>query len=214
MSPTSYRAAPPRVSEDCHYSKATRPSNHYMHFLFSRVGTAEETLRLPIASEFHASTQQLLQQSYNSPNCEMKRSRMTVTDWTGSSAAALTTIAFLPQAWKVWRTKHTADISLGMYILFTNRGRSVVGIRSYARFMADHHRQLCHTIFGRIRIGDENKIRLRLHQTWTNSRNKAKSVDRTAQRTAYPYTRRQVQSGQPAKTEAGISPVPLSSNHC
>jgi MtN3 and saliva related transmembrane protein len=44
---------------------------------------------------------------------------MTVTDWTGSSAAALTTIAFIPQAWKVWRTKHTADISLGMYILFT-----------------------------------------------------------------------------------------------
>ncbi len=44
---------------------------------------------------------------------------MTFTDWTGSSAAALTTIAFIPQAWKVWRTHHTADISLGMYILFT-----------------------------------------------------------------------------------------------
>jgi len=44
---------------------------------------------------------------------------MTFTDWTGSSAAALTTIAFIPQAWKVWRTRHTADISLGMYILFT-----------------------------------------------------------------------------------------------
>jgi len=44
---------------------------------------------------------------------------MTITDWTGSSAAALTTIAFIPQAWKVWHTNHTADISLGMYILFT-----------------------------------------------------------------------------------------------
>ena len=44
---------------------------------------------------------------------------MTVTDWAGSSAAALTTIAFIPQAWKVWRTSHTADISLGMYALFT-----------------------------------------------------------------------------------------------
>ena len=44
---------------------------------------------------------------------------MTFTDWTGSSAAVLTTIAFIPQAWKVWRTRHTADISLGMYILFT-----------------------------------------------------------------------------------------------
>ena len=44
---------------------------------------------------------------------------MTLTDWTGSAAATLTTIAFVPQAWKVWRTKHTADISLGMYTLFT-----------------------------------------------------------------------------------------------
>ncbi|MFZ2540395.1 MAG: SemiSWEET transporter [Gallionella sp.] len=44
---------------------------------------------------------------------------MTTTDWIGSAAATLTTTAFIPQAWKVWRTRHTADISLGMYILFT-----------------------------------------------------------------------------------------------
>jgi MtN3 and saliva related transmembrane protein len=44
---------------------------------------------------------------------------MNITDWTGSAAATLTTVAFIPQAWKVWRTNHTADISLGMYILFT-----------------------------------------------------------------------------------------------
>jgi MtN3 and saliva related transmembrane protein len=44
---------------------------------------------------------------------------MTVTDWIGSAAATLTTTAFIPQAWKVWHTRHTADISLGMYILFT-----------------------------------------------------------------------------------------------
>ena len=44
---------------------------------------------------------------------------MTITDWIGSTAATLTTTAFMPQAWKVWRTRHTADISLGMYILFT-----------------------------------------------------------------------------------------------
>ena len=44
---------------------------------------------------------------------------MTVTEWIGSAAATLTTTAFIPQAWKVWRTRHTADISLGMYILFT-----------------------------------------------------------------------------------------------
>ena len=44
---------------------------------------------------------------------------MTIADWIGSAAATLTTVAFIPQAWKVWRTNHTADISLGMYILFT-----------------------------------------------------------------------------------------------
>ena len=41
------------------------------------------------------------------------------TDWIGSAAATLTTTTFIPQAWKVWRTRHTADISLGMYTLFT-----------------------------------------------------------------------------------------------
>ena len=44
---------------------------------------------------------------------------MTATDWIGSAAAILTTTAFIPQAWRGWRTRHTADISLGMYILFT-----------------------------------------------------------------------------------------------
>lgn len=44
---------------------------------------------------------------------------MTTTEWIGSTAATLTTTAFIPQAWKVWRTRHTADISLGMYALFT-----------------------------------------------------------------------------------------------
>lgn len=40
-------------------------------------------------------------------------------DFIGSVAATLTTTAFIPQAWQVWRTHHTADISLGMYALFT-----------------------------------------------------------------------------------------------
>jgi len=44
---------------------------------------------------------------------------MTTTEWIGSAAAMLTTTAFIPQAWKVWRTRHTADISLVMYALFT-----------------------------------------------------------------------------------------------
>ena len=34
------------------------------------------------------------------------------TDWIGSAAAIFTTRAFIPQAWKVWRTRHTADILL------------------------------------------------------------------------------------------------------
>jgi MtN3 and saliva related transmembrane protein len=40
-------------------------------------------------------------------------------DIIGSMAATLTTSAFVPQVWQVWRTRHTADISLGMYALFT-----------------------------------------------------------------------------------------------
>ncbi len=37
----------------------------------------------------------------------------------GFSAALFTTIAFLPQAIKTLRTRHTRDISFGMYSLFT-----------------------------------------------------------------------------------------------
>jgi MtN3 and saliva related transmembrane protein len=44
---------------------------------------------------------------------------MNTIDWIGSAAAALTTTAFIPQVWKIWHTKHTADISLVMYALFT-----------------------------------------------------------------------------------------------
>lgn len=44
---------------------------------------------------------------------------MSSTDWIGSAAATLTTVAFIPQAWKIFRSRNTADISLGMYALFT-----------------------------------------------------------------------------------------------
>ena len=43
-----------------------------------------------------------------------------MTEWIGSIAATLTTTAFIPQAWQVWRTRHTKDISLGMYAIFTS----------------------------------------------------------------------------------------------
>jgi MtN3 and saliva related transmembrane protein len=37
----------------------------------------------------------------------------------GFLAASLTTIAFVPQVRKVWRTRSAKDVSLGMYSLFT-----------------------------------------------------------------------------------------------
>jgi len=44
---------------------------------------------------------------------------MSPADWTGSAAATFTTVAFIPQVWRIWQTRHTADISLSMYALFT-----------------------------------------------------------------------------------------------
>ena len=40
-------------------------------------------------------------------------------EWTGYVAATLTTLAFVPQAWKTIRSKDTRSISLGMYVVFT-----------------------------------------------------------------------------------------------
>jgi MtN3 and saliva related transmembrane protein len=42
-----------------------------------------------------------------------------LTDIIGSIAATLTTIAFIPQAIQVIKTKSTRDISLVMYLVFT-----------------------------------------------------------------------------------------------
>lgn len=41
------------------------------------------------------------------------------TELIGTVAATLTTVSFVPQVWQVWRTKHTHDISLSMYVAFT-----------------------------------------------------------------------------------------------
>lgn len=38
---------------------------------------------------------------------------------TGTLAAICTTIAFMPQAWMVWKTRCTDGISLGMYLIFS-----------------------------------------------------------------------------------------------
>lgn len=40
-------------------------------------------------------------------------------EWTGYVAAAMTTLAFVPQALKTIRSKDTRSISLGMYVVFT-----------------------------------------------------------------------------------------------
>ena len=37
----------------------------------------------------------------------------------GYAAAVLTSVSFLPQAIKVYKTKHTKDLSLAMYLIFT-----------------------------------------------------------------------------------------------
>ncbi len=44
---------------------------------------------------------------------------MQSTELFGYLAATLTTVSFIPQVLQVWRTKHTKDISLGMYSIFT-----------------------------------------------------------------------------------------------
>jgi len=44
---------------------------------------------------------------------------MAAQEWIGGIAATLTTCSFIPQVWRVWQTKHTQDISLLMYTLFT-----------------------------------------------------------------------------------------------
>jgi MtN3 and saliva related transmembrane protein len=42
-----------------------------------------------------------------------------VTEAIGYLAAALTTAAFIPQAWLTWKTKRADGVSLGMYSIFT-----------------------------------------------------------------------------------------------
>ncbi|MGA9031648.1 MAG: SemiSWEET transporter [Sulfuricaulis sp.] len=37
----------------------------------------------------------------------------------GLIAGVLTTVAFVPQVIKIWKTKHATDISLGMFAIFS-----------------------------------------------------------------------------------------------
>jgi MtN3 and saliva related transmembrane protein len=37
----------------------------------------------------------------------------------GFTAATLTTVAFVPQAWKIWKSRSADGVSLRMYLIFT-----------------------------------------------------------------------------------------------
>lgn len=46
-----------------------------------------------------------------------------IENWTGllgALAGTCTTLAFVPQVWRVWKTRSVADISLGMYVVFVS----------------------------------------------------------------------------------------------
>ena len=42
-----------------------------------------------------------------------------MTLWLGLAAGFLTTIAFVPQVWKIWKTKSARDVSLPTFVAFT-----------------------------------------------------------------------------------------------
>lgn len=44
---------------------------------------------------------------------------MPLTEIFGFTAACLTTIAFVPQAWLTWRSRRVHDVSLGMYSILS-----------------------------------------------------------------------------------------------
>ena len=44
---------------------------------------------------------------------------MSAPDLVGTVAATLTTVAFIPQAWLMWKSGRTEGVSLGMYSIFT-----------------------------------------------------------------------------------------------
>ena len=58
---------------------------------------------------------------------------MTPTDWLGTFAGFCTTFAFLPQVLKVWQTRSTRDISLGMYAILAI---GIVGWLTYGWILA------------------------------------------------------------------------------
>ncbi len=50
---------------------------------------------------------------------QIRRRELNNITWVGSIAAFCTTVSFLPQVIKIYRTKHARDLSLPMYIIFS-----------------------------------------------------------------------------------------------
>lgn len=46
--------------------------------------------------------------------------QITPTEWLGLVAGSLTTIAFVPQVVKIWKSRHAHDISLAMFAIFSS----------------------------------------------------------------------------------------------
>ncbi len=44
---------------------------------------------------------------------------MDLISWVGLGAAFCTTVAYVPQVMRIWRTRSTQDISLGMFLVMT-----------------------------------------------------------------------------------------------
>ncbi|MCH2082780.1 MAG: SemiSWEET transporter [Saprospiraceae bacterium] len=40
-------------------------------------------------------------------------------EWIGLIAGVLTTLSFVPQVYRTWKTKSADDLSLGMFLMFT-----------------------------------------------------------------------------------------------
>lgn len=83
----------------------------------------------------------------------------------GFIAAILTTVAFVPQILKAWKSRKADDISLGMYCVFT------LGVALWLVYgcadsvLARHHRQRGHAGAGGPSAGDEDKVRLTSSRT-------------------------------------------------
>lgn len=55
---------------------------------------------------------------------------MQMVEWLGYAAATLTTVSFVPQAWRTFRTRDVSGISLAMYSVF------VVGVAGWLAYGA------------------------------------------------------------------------------